>query len=120
MVLNLPQAASSTHLSLDDLHGPFRYFDHQLQSLLGVAKLPERVTSLSRGVSQWQTDLLLRHRTMENTRRSLDTMQSIIKLVDRMQGMPVGESVRTEFEVALDALAQVRDGSTWRLYAKFG
>jgi hypothetical protein len=52
-------------------------------------------------------DSLLRQRLGENVKTSIDTALSITRLVDRIKGMPVGTSVRSDFEIVLKALKEV-------------
>lgn len=87
---------------------PFSRFGSQLRAILGIHPLPAGVTSSDpTPISQWQVDAILRHRILENVRGSIDTISSIVKLVDRIQGMPVGESVKEDVEKTLDALEEV-------------
>ena len=58
-------------------------------------------------ITDWQLDALLRRRTLENASGSQDTLLSIIKLVNQINNMPVGEDVRDDVEYALSALTQV-------------
>lgn len=102
-----PAQDDSFHLNSAALATPFAYFDTQLKALLGVPGLPPTVSSSSPGISPWQLDSLLRYRSAENVRSSIDTTSSIVKLVDRIKGMPVGTAVRSDVESALDALEEV-------------
>ncbi|KIO23158.1 hypothetical protein M407DRAFT_78419, partial [Tulasnella calospora MUT 4182] len=109
VVYNAPSLASAaSHLDVQTLHSTFRNFDAQLRSLLGVPPLPTDLRHRSStGITRWQLDSLLRYRALENVRESIDTLQSILKLVDRIKGMPVGEAVRSDFNAALDALNNI-------------
>ena len=107
VVLNMAPGANPTELSASDLETPFAHFNTQLRALLGVPPLPKGVTASSHETSTWQLDSLLRHRSLENVRSSIDTTDSIIKLVDRIKGMPVGASVTSDFDAALRALTEV-------------
>ncbi|KAG9004009.1 GPI transamidase component [Tulasnella sp. JGI-2019a] len=114
VVLNPPADSTSLlHLNMNDLSRPFSQFDTQLRALLGVQphglEVKNRMTSYRNGpISQWQIDALLRHRVMENVHGSIDTVNSIVKLVDRIKGMPVGDSVKSDVELTLSALEQVQ------------
>lgn len=98
------------HLTSKNLAHPFALFDTQLKALLGIQPLPQGVqyTATSPApLSQWQVDALVRHRVLENMHGSIDTVNSIVKLVDRIKGMPVGGTVKSDIEQALDALEEV-------------
>jgi phosphatidylinositol glycan class S len=76
-------------------------FKSQFLSLLGVPELPSGVFSSESTLSDWQLDALLRRRTLENVHDSTETLQSIVKLVDRIKNMPVKEDVRGDIQDAL-------------------
>ena len=89
----------------------FDVFRSQLLTLLGVSPLPPSVSigpssSLGR-LSDWQLDALLRRRALENTRDSGEALSSIVKLVDQIENMPVGQDVKGDVQGALDAIEQV-------------
>ena len=92
------------------LEASFSAFSHQLLSLLGIPKLPIgiRDTAKDASIREWQLDALLRRRTLENAKGSQDTLKSIIKLVDQIDNMPVGEDVKGDVEDALEELTKVR------------
>ena len=89
----------------------FNAFRTQLLALLGVSPLPSSVSvdsSSSNGpLSDWQLDALLRRRAIENTRDSKEALSSIVKLVDQIENMPVGQDVKGDVQGALDAIDQV-------------
>ena len=101
----------SADLSPQDLNLYFSSFSNQLLVLLGVTKLPpdiERSNLDHRDVlSDWQLDAFLRRRTFENAQGSQDTLSSIVKLVDKIENMPVGDGVRDDVQNALHALTKV-------------
>ena len=103
----------SADLSPQDFNLYFSSFSSQLLALLGVAKLPqglERSDLDHRDVlSDWQLDALLRRRTFENAQGSQDTLSSIVKLIDKIENMPVGDGVRDDVQNALHALTKVSD-----------
>ena len=117
IVIHSPPLGSveSADLSSQDLNLYFSSFSNQLLALLGVAKLPP---SLERSnldhtdvLSDWQLDALLRRRTFENAQGSQDTLSSIVKLIDRIENMPVGDGVRDDVQNALHALMKASDYS---------
>jgi len=89
----------------------FSSFSTQLLALLGAPPLPQAITHSTTDraffLSDWQLDALIRRRALENAQGSQDTLQSIVKLVDQIGNMPVGEDVRDDIEDALTALASV-------------
>lgn len=93
-----------------DLDAIFSSFADQLLGLLGVPSLPPSIKctrDVKPCITDWQLDALLRRRTLENASGSQDTLLSIIKLVNQINNMPVGEDVRDDVECALSALTQV-------------
>ncbi|KAF8591320.1 hypothetical protein K439DRAFT_1611324 [Ramaria rubella] len=115
------------HLSTTDLAGPFNAFRSQLLTLLGVPSLPPSISypqpssalNKSNLLSEWQLDALLRKRALENTRDSKEALSSIVKLVDQIENMPVGQDVKGDVHGALDAIDQVYstafDSPQWAL-----
>lgn len=99
------------HLSTTDMADPFNAFRTQLLVLLGVLPLPPSVSFGSSSshcpLSDWQLDALLRSRALENTRDSKEALSSIVKLVDQIKNMPVGQDVKGDVQGALDAIEQV-------------
>lgn len=118
IVIHNPPLVESADLSPQDLNLYFSSFSNQLLALLGVAKLPpgfERSNLDHTDVlSDWQLDALLRRRTFENAQGSQDTLSSIVKLIDRIENMPIGDGVRDDVQNALHALMKASD------YAKCG
>jgi phosphatidylinositol glycan class S len=55
----------------------------------------------------WQLDALLRRRALENAEGAQDTLKSIVKLVDQIENMPVGQNVKGDVQDSLTALDQV-------------
>ncbi|TFY82931.1 hypothetical protein EWM64_g1082 [Hericium alpestre] len=107
VLLNLPEdAPSSTDLSATDLDAVFRTFRTQLLTLLGVSDLPTGVASADpKGqLTDWQLDTLYRKRAVENVVSGKETLQSIVKLVDQIPNMPVGQDVKGDVQDALTAL----------------
>ncbi|KZS87266.1 hypothetical protein SISNIDRAFT_447022 [Sistotremastrum niveocremeum HHB9708] len=80
-------------------------YENQLLALLGVSANSQCITDSS-DISQWQLDALMRRRTIENVNRSVDALNSIVKVVNSIQQMPVGKDVREDVNTALDALAK--------------
>jgi phosphatidylinositol glycan class S len=58
--------------------------------------------------SDWQLDALLRRRALQNVQGTQDTLHSIVKLVDQIDNMPVGQVVRDDVLDALTSLHEVR------------
>jgi phosphatidylinositol glycan class S len=108
--LNLPaDAPSKLHLTETGLDHVFSSFRTQLLRLLGVSELPREVQSAEpdRPLTEFQLDTLYRQRTFENTGSSKETLQSIVKLVDQIPNMPVGQGVRDDVLETLSALELV-------------
>ncbi|KAG2361157.1 hypothetical protein BDR07DRAFT_1287984, partial [Suillus spraguei] len=101
------ELSSSLHLSHDNLKPVFRNFATQLAALLGVPPVPLGLSMEESSVlSDWQLDALLRRRALQNVQGSQDTLLSIVKLVDQINNMPVGQVVRDD---VLDALASLHE-----------
>ena len=115
IVIHSPPLAESADLSPQDLNLCFSSFSNQLLVLLGVAKVPLGLERSNIGhtdvLSDWQLDALLRRRTFENAQGSQDTLSSIVKLIDRIENMPVGKGVRDDVQNALHALMKASDYS---------
>ncbi|RDX43117.1 hypothetical protein OH76DRAFT_1410447, partial [Lentinus brumalis] len=123
VLLNPTHPPSSTlnplpRLSAADLDPVFNTFAYQLLTLLGVPGLPRDVQSV-RGpagtpqepFTEWELDALLRRRAVENVRGSSETLESIVRLVDQIEGMPVGPDVKDDVQDALEALNEVHEAS---------
>lgn len=110
-ILNNELNSSSLHLSYNDLKPVFRNFATQLAALLGVPPVPLGLIMEGSFLSDWQLDALLRHRALQNVQGSQDTLHSIIKLVDQINNMPVGQVVRDDVLDALASLHEVRSAS---------
>lgn len=91
----------------------FSLFRIQLLSLLGVPPLPTNIIHIPSAeeengpLSAWQLDILTRKRTVENAENSVKTLSSIVKLVDKLENMPVGRNVRDDVVQALEDLEKV-------------
>jgi hypothetical protein len=110
IVIHNPQTITKDELPLYDLDAIFSSFAGQLLGLLGVSSPPPYVnctTAVRPCITDWQLDALLRRRTLENASGSLDTLLSIINLVNQIKNMPVREDVRDDVSWALSALIQV-------------
>lgn len=105
-IYNPPTHLNDFQFSVEDLRPAMLTFRAQLLALLGVPTLPQGIHSAEL-ISDWQLDAVLRQRASENVQMSKDTMVSIVKLVDQIEGMPVGSDVQADINDALDALEQV-------------
>ena len=118
IVIHSPPLVESADLSPQDLNLYFSSFSNQLLALLGVAKLPPGLERSNLDhtdvLSDWQLDALLRRRTFENAQGSQDTLSSIVKLIDKIENMPVGDGVRDDVQNALHALMKASDYSKCR------
>ncbi|KDQ58611.1 hypothetical protein JAAARDRAFT_47014 [Jaapia argillacea MUCL 33604] len=99
------------HLSPSHLERSFNVFLRQLLALLGVPPLPPGVSSSEISLTTWQLDALLRRRSVENVAGCQETLQSIVKLVDQIPNMPVGQDVRGDILQALSELEQTYDAA---------
>lgn len=104
---SLIKTISHFELGLDDLRLPFKTFQMELLALLGVPSLPSTLTSKD-VISDWQLDALLRKRAQENAQGSKDTLNSIINLVNQIEGMPVDRDVTDDVYQSLNALDKVK------------
>jgi len=110
IVIHNPQTLMKDELPPHDLDAIFSSFADQLLGLLGVPSPPPSIKctkDVKHCITDWQLDALLRRRTLENASGSQDTLLSIIKLVNQINNMPVGEDVRDDVECALSALTKV-------------
>ncbi|KAH9962892.1 phosphatidylinositol-glycan biosynthesis class S protein-domain-containing protein [Russula dissimulans] len=107
VLLNLPADSPQKHrLTEAELDHVFVGFRAQLLRLLGVSELPPEVQSSepSQPLTDFQLETLYRQRTFENAGITRETLQSIVKLVDQISNMPVGQDVRNDLLGALSAL----------------
>ncbi|KAI0763472.1 phosphatidylinositol-glycan biosynthesis class S protein-domain-containing protein [Trametes elegans] len=119
VLLNPTSSAPIPHLTSSDLTPVFHTFAHQLLTLLGVPGLPPHVHSAHRADSEaqrepftdWELDALLRRRALENVQGSTETLEAIVRLVDQIENMPVGQDVVGDVQEALDALNQAHESS---------
>ncbi|KAI0716794.1 phosphatidylinositol-glycan biosynthesis class S protein [Earliella scabrosa] len=103
-------------LSQTDLDPVFDTFAYQLLTLLGVPGLPSSVEMIPAAegaprepFTEWELDALLRRRAVGNVQGSTETLQSIVRLVDQIEGMPVGPDVKDDIQDALAALNEVHE-----------
>lgn len=110
VLLNPPKEASPiARLTPADLRPIFATFAYQLLTLLGVPGLPLHIRTAQREpFTDWELDALLRQRAFENVQGSADTLEAIVRLVDQIENMPVGQDVVGDVQDALDALNEVR------------
>ncbi|KAM0752222.1 hypothetical protein T439DRAFT_324288, partial [Meredithblackwellia eburnea MCA 4105] len=97
----------SEHSADGDMNPAFRLFRHQLEALLGVPTPAALATSSKakfRTPAQWQVDALIRRRLEEATKETVETLHSIVKLVDDLPNMRVGKEVQRGVKEALNEL----------------
>ncbi|KAJ6473588.1 phosphatidylinositol-glycan biosynthesis class S protein-domain-containing protein [Mycena vitilis] len=102
-----PDLQDNTPLPPSALNSVFSTFANQLLALLGVPNLPPSVQTDAPILTGWQLDALLRRRALENAEGAQDTLQSIVKLVDQIENMPVGQDVKGDVQDSLIALDQM-------------
>ncbi|KAI9065234.1 hypothetical protein FKP32DRAFT_1647900 [Trametes sanguinea] len=120
VLLNPSQEAPIPRLTTTDLSPVFNTFAHQLLTLLGVPGLPPHIRAVARPDSlaqrepftDWELDALLRRRALENVQSSTETLEAIVRLVDQIENMPVGEDVVGDIQDALDALNEAHEASS--------
>ncbi|KAF9010186.1 phosphatidylinositol-glycan biosynthesis class S protein-domain-containing protein [Cyathus striatus] len=118
---NLKDTSKNTGLPTSDLDHIFSVFANQLSTLLGVPRLPPGVksTDTNRRITDWQLDTLIRRRALENAEGSQNTLRSIVKLVNQIENMPVGEDVKGDIYNALNALDQMHVSAGVSLHDTF-
>ncbi|KAJ7167335.1 phosphatidylinositol-glycan biosynthesis class S protein-domain-containing protein [Mycena crocata] len=108
VIYNPPaELQDNVHLPSSALNSVFSTFSTQLLALLGVPNLPSNVQTDASILTGWQLDALLRRRTLENAEGAQDTLKSIVKLVDQIENMPVGQDVKGDVQDSLTALDQM-------------
>lgn len=107
MIYN-PDSSAHDQISLDSRHlrHSFSIFQTQLLSLVGLPMLPTGISMLD-SISSWQLDALRRQRILENVNNAKETLISISKLVDQIDGMPVGKGVQDDIQDSITALQKV-------------
>ncbi|TFK26595.1 hypothetical protein FA15DRAFT_667298 [Coprinopsis marcescibilis] len=122
VLYNPSEGETSKQLSSRGFQDVFGSFANQLLSLLGVPNLPAEIQRDPRDrntISDWQLDALLRRRTLEAVAGTKETLGSFIKLVDQIDNMPIGPSVRDDVQVALSSLNKVYDLASTSLFQTF-
>ncbi|KAJ7512620.1 phosphatidylinositol-glycan biosynthesis class S protein-domain-containing protein [Mycena galericulata] len=106
IVIYNPPSELESHIPLPSsvLNSVFSTFANQLLALLGVPNLPREMRTDASVLTGWQLNALLRRRALENAEGAQDTLESIVKLVDQIENMPVGQDVRGDVQDALTAL----------------
>jgi phosphatidylinositol glycan class S len=85
----------------------FGIFEHIITTVLGVPSLPKGLDDSGLDLSLWSVEALMRARAEENAKDSVEALSSIIKLVEKIQNMPVGKDVRDGVLAALEELEAV-------------
>jgi len=85
----------------------FSLFEHIITTVLGVPSLPKNVEHGSLDLSLWSVDALMRTRAQENAKDSTEALSSIIRLVEKIENMPVRKDVRDGVLSALEELETV-------------
>lgn len=100
------EGAPSTVLSLETLQEPMSRFTGQIRTLLGlhVESLAMTEPDQQRALLQAAEGLEWR-RTLEMTRSAVETLASIVRLVNKMPSLGVNAKVRDEFLASLHELA---------------
>ncbi|KAI0631265.1 phosphatidylinositol-glycan biosynthesis class S protein-domain-containing protein [Trametes polyzona] len=117
IVLLNPSSSTQTpipRLNASDLSPAFATFAHQLLTLLGVPGLPPDVRAARRTgepFTDWELDALLRRRALENVQGSTETLEAIVRLVDQIENMPVGQDVVGDVQDALNALNEAHESA---------
>ncbi|KAJ7266892.1 phosphatidylinositol-glycan biosynthesis class S protein-domain-containing protein [Mycena haematopus] len=107
VIYNLAEQQEHIPLPPSALNSVFSTFASQLLGLLGVPNLPPDVHTDAPVLTGWQLDALLRRRALENVQGAQDTLESIVKLVDQIENMPVGLDVKGDVQNSLTALDQM-------------
>lgn len=85
----------------------FSLFEHIITTVLGVPSLPKDVKGDSLDLSLWSVDALMRARAKENAKDSVEVLASIVRLVEKIENMPVRKDVRDGVLAALEELETV-------------
>ena len=85
----------------------FSLFEHIITTVLGVPSLPKDVEYGSLDLSLWSVDALMRARAKENAKDSVEALASIVRLVEKIENMPVRKDVRDGVLSALQELETV-------------
>ncbi|KAJ6558214.1 phosphatidylinositol-glycan biosynthesis class S protein-domain-containing protein [Mycena capillaripes] len=94
----------NTQFPQSALNSVFSTFSTQLLALLGVPDLPPDVRMDAPVLTGWQLDALTRRRALENAEGAKDALESIVKLVEQIENMPVGLDVKGDVQDSLTAL----------------
>jgi len=94
----------------------FSLFEHIITTVLGAPSLPKDLEGGSLELSLWSVDALMRARAKENAKDSLEALASIVRLVEKIENMPVHKDVRDGVLAALEELETVSSPvpHTWK------
>jgi phosphatidylinositol glycan class S len=94
------------HLTAEELDGAFATFEKQFSTLLGLQETQGSSIAGDAALSL-RLDAMTRRRMVASSRESVKTLGSIIRLVDKIENLGVGQSVRDDVSKALDLLGKV-------------
>lgn len=92
----------------------FGLFEHIITTVLGVPSLPKGLEDDDLDLSLWSVDALMRARAKENAQGSLEALASIVRLVEKIENMPLHKDVQDGVLAALDELETVSPPLTHR------
>ncbi|WFD00331.1 hypothetical protein MYAM1_003079 [Malassezia yamatoensis] len=98
-----PQGLSAP-LTLQELEEPIQLFTRQLAQLLGV---PLKYLDSETGTLELAMQGLTWRRIIESTRSSIETLGSIVRLVDKIPILGVDAAVQKQVQLALESLTNV-------------
>jgi len=93
-------------LTREDLQPAFAQFASLLRISHGMPTL-EAVTGSSMDLSSWETQALMRERTVQNVREAVQKLGAIARQVNEIQNMRIPKAVQEDVNAALDALVSV-------------
>jgi phosphatidylinositol glycan class S len=95
------------YLSASELDSAFATFEKQFSTLLGLQDLQGSIPIAYDAKLALQLDAMTRRRLVASSRESVKTLGSIIRLVDKIENLGVGQSVRNDISKALALLQKV-------------
>lgn len=98
--------------SVDDLQPSMEIFISQLRELLGVGEISSDAVHYhhqrSKGISQYERDLLYRRYTWLHYNQTISTIKSLSILVQSLQNMVVHDNIASLVDHSLQQLELVR------------
>ncbi|KAI9011144.1 phosphatidylinositol-glycan biosynthesis class S protein [Gaertneriomyces semiglobifer] len=117
VIVNPDEQTGEVDLSADKLEPVMSIFLSQLRDLMGVkaVEIPNTLrnarvtyeTGLS-GITSWELDRLVRTRTLQNIEDTVQTLNSILNMIEQLEAMPVSDHIQEMVSASLSSLDRAK------------